>query len=157
MDYSWRWKKLQLSTTYPKKGFFVHTVYIQVVRRKHSWVLWHIRLFNAKSIFYINNQFYFKQFCLAWVQTLIVKNVSISSYLDSQTVLFQAIQFSIRTQFCSIWPIDRTLSGATTTGQSTPGSDHIEGLLLIPQSSSITGTSPPDCLVSLTGHSLGEV
>ena len=30
--------------------------------------------------FNINNQFYFKQFSLAWVHSLIVKNISISSY-----------------------------------------------------------------------------
>ena len=48
-----------------------------------GWVLWHIhlfRLFNDKSIFYSNDQFYFKQFSLAWVHSLIVKNISISSY-----------------------------------------------------------------------------
>ena len=42
-----------------------------------GWVLWHInfcRLFNA------NSQFYFKQFSWAWVHSLIVKNISISSY-----------------------------------------------------------------------------
>ena len=32
----------------------------------------------------------------------------------------------------SIWPIDRTLSGATNPGQSRPGSDSIEGVLLEP-------------------------
>ena len=57
------------------------------------------------------------------------------------------------TQFSSIWPIDRTLSGATTPGQSGPGSDGIEGVLRIPQSSSITGTSPSDCLVAYPRHS----
>ena len=66
----------------------------------------------------------------------------------SKTVLFQIIQFSIITQFGSTWPIDRSLSGATTTGQSGSGSDGNEGVLCIPQSSSITGTSPSDCLVS---------
>ena len=40
------------------------------------------------------------------------------------------------------------LSGATTPGQSGPGSDGNEGVLRIPQSSSIAGTSPSDCLVS---------
>ena len=50
-------------------------------------------------------QFYFKQICLALVRSLNVK-----------TVLFQVIQFSISTQFSSIWPIDRSLSGATTLG-----------------------------------------
>ena len=47
------------------------------------------------------------------------------------------------------------LSGATTPGQSGPGSDGNEGVLRIPQSSSIAGTSPSDCLVSYPGHSLG--
>ena len=65
-----------------------------------------------------------------------------------KTVLFQAIQFCKSTQFNSIWPIDKTLSGATTPGQSEPGSDVNEGVLCIPQSSSITGTSLSDCLVS---------
>ena len=57
-------------------------------------------------------------------------------------------------QLSSIWPIDRILSGATTPGQSGPGSDGNEGVLRIPQSSSFTGTSPSDCLVSYPGHSL---
>ena len=43
-----------------------------------------------------------------------------------KTVLIQAIQFSISTQFSSIWPIDQTLSGATTPGQSESGSDGNE-------------------------------
>ena len=69
-----------------------------------------------------------------------------------KTVLFQVIQFSISTQFSSISPIDRTLSGATTTGQSGPGSAGYEGLFRIPQSSSSSETSPSNCLV----YSFGE-
>ena len=57
----------------------------------------------------------------------------------------------------SIWPIDRTLSDATTLGQSGPGSDGNEGILYIPQSSSITGASSSDCSVSYPGHLLGGV
>ena len=38
------------------------------------------------------------------------------------------------------------LSGATTPGQSGPGSNGNEEVLHISQSSSITGTSPSDCL-----------
>ena len=49
-------------------------------------------------------------------------------------------------QFSSIWPIDRTLSGATTPGHSRPGINGNEGVLHIPQSSSIIGTLPSDCL-----------
>ena len=44
--------------------------------------------------------------------------------------------------------MDRALSDATTPGQSGPGSNGNEGVLRIPQSPSITGTSPSDCLVS---------
>ena len=48
-----------------------------------------------------------------------------------------------------------TLAGATIPGQSGSASDGNEGVLRIPQSSSITGTSPSDCLVSYPGNSLG--
>ena len=63
--------------------------------------------------------------------------------------LFRYIEYSIRT-------IDRTPSGATAPGQSGPGSNGKEGVLHIPQSSSITGASPSDCLVSCIGHWSGE-
>ena len=53
-----------------------------------------------------------------------------------------------------IWPIDRTLSGATTLSHSGPGSDDSKGVLCILQSSNITGTSQSDCLASYAGHSL---
>ena len=48
----------------------------------------------------------------------------------------------------SIGAIDKTLSGATTPGQSGPGSDGNEGVHRISQSSSVTAASPSDCLVS---------
>ena len=70
--------------------------------------------------FYTNNLFYFKQFSLALVHSLIVKNISISSYtiysnssnsansvsisidfvetqLNVKTVIYQTIQFSVST------------------------------------------------------------
>ena len=72
----------------------------------------------------------------------------------SKTVLLQAIKFSIITPFSSIWPIDRTLSGTTTPGHSEPGSNGNEGVLCIPQISSITEASPGDFLVSYPGKSL---
>ena len=55
----------------------------------------------------------------------------------------------------SIWPVDRTLSSATTL--SGPGSNGSEILLRITQSSNITVALPSDCLVSYPGHSLGGV
>ena len=70
----------------------------------------------------------------------------------SKTAPFQTIQFSMSRKFSSIWPIDRALSGATTPGQSWPGSDGNEGVLCIPQS--IIGTWPSDCLVSYPGYLL---
>ena len=74
----------------------------------------------------------------------------------SKTVLDYTIQFSISTQFSSIWAIDKTLSGATTVGQSRPGSDGNKVTLCILQNSSIIGTSLSDCLVSYPRHSLGK-
>ena len=54
----------------------------------------------------------------------------------------------------SIWPIDQTLSGATTSGQSGLGSNGNDGVLHIPQSSNISGASTADCLVLYPRHSL---
>ena len=53
----------------------------------------------------------------------------------------------------SIWPIDRTLSGATTPCQNRPGSNGNEGVLHILQISK-AGASPSNCLMSYPGHSL---
>ena len=51
----------------------------------------------------------------------------------TQTVLFQTIQFSINTQFGSIQPVHRKLSGANTPGLSGPGINGYEGVLNISQ------------------------
>ena len=96
--------------------------------------------------------FYFEQFSITYKNNPISNN-SVRS-LNVKTVLFQAIQFSISTQLSSVWPIDRTLSGATTPGQIELGSDGNERVLCVPQSSSITGVSLLDCLVAYQGHSL---
>ena len=55
-----------------------------------------------------------------------------------------------------IWPQDQTLSGATTPTQSGPESQSNEGVLHVPQISSITGVSPPDGVMSYPGHSPSE-
>ena len=83
----------------------------------------------------MSKQFYFKQFNLAQVHKY---------SLNVKTVQFQTIQFSICTQFSSIWPIDSTLSGATTPGQSGPAIDGNKGVLRISKSSNITEVSPSD-------------
>ena len=47
--------------------------------------------------FYTNNQFYFKQFSLAWMHSLIVNNYF--RQFSSVKVLVQTIQFSLSTDF----------------------------------------------------------
>ena len=54
-----------------------------------------------------------------------------------------------------IWHIGRNLSGATSPGQIDPGSDGNEDVLCISLSSSVTGASISDSLMSYTGHLLG--
>ena len=76
--------------------------------------------------------------------------------LNVKSVLFQTNQSGVITQFSSILPIVRTLSGETTPGQSGHGGNGNEGVLHISQSFRTTGTSPSDCLVSYPGHSLEE-
>ena len=51
------------------------------------------------NLFYTNKQFYFKHFSLAKVYSLIVKNISISSYSVYSNSLFQTIQFRISIVF----------------------------------------------------------
>ena len=79
----------------------------------------------------------------------------IYTLLNLKAVLFLTIQFSISTLFSSIWPIDRILSDATIPAPNGPASDGKKGVLRIPQRSSITGTSPSDCLVPYPGLSCG--
>ena len=57
----------------------------------------------------------------------------------------------------SIWSIDRTRSGATTPGQCGPGIDGNEGILRIPQSSSIPRASPSECFLSYSTAEMQSV
>ena len=102
------------------------------------------RKFKCQNSFLSNNQFSISTVFFLFTQ------------LNVKTVIFEAIQFNISTQFSSIRPTDRNLSGATTPDQRGPRSDGSQGVHRIPQSSSITGASPSDCLMSYTGHSLEE-
>ena len=54
----------------------------------------------------------------------------------------------------SFCPIEKTLSGATTSDESRPRSNSNAGVLRNPQSSSIIGTSLSDCLVSCQDNSV---
>ena len=77
------------------------------------------------------------------IQAVLIQTIQFSisiffvhTQLNVKTV--QEIQLSISTQFCSILPIHKTLSGVTTPGQSGPGSDDNKGVFRIPQGSIIT-------------------
>ena len=60
----------------------------------------------------------------------------------SKQFYFKQFSFSISTQFSSIWPIERTLSGATIPGESGLRNNGSKGVLHIPLSSCITVASP---------------
>ena len=72
--------------------------------------------------------------------------------LNDQIVLFLSIQSCINHLFALSLNVKQFYlthrSGATTPGYSEPGSNGNEGVLHSPQSTSITGASPSDCLVS---------
>ena len=142
---------------------FNQTVLIQLIQFSISTDFVYTKL-NAKTVlcstiqFSVNTVsmlktglFHIIQFGIStqFMYGLLDENISISSYSVSSNS-------SVKHKYVvsSIESIDRVLSGATTTGKSGPGSDGNKDVLRIPQSSSITGTSPSDCLVSYPGHSL---
>ena len=78
-----------------------------------------------------------------WFQVLLHNSHNLTSVICLRTV-------------CSIWPIERTLSGATTPGQSGPGSNGNKGVLHITQISKARA-SLSDSLLSYPGHVLHQV
>ena len=128
---------------------------------------------QSNCIFCSHTQTVFQRNMLIWMKSSVCaftkvkicpiskKSVSMSRHflftkLHVKTILFQTIQWSIRTQFSFIRPIDKPLSGATTLGQSRPGSDRNKGVVRIFQSSRISWVSRSNCLVFWTTHSLRE-
>ena len=79
---------------------------------------------------------------LIWFNFIAYQPLSViwcqTHFYTNKQYLFQTIHFRVRTQFCSILPIDRTLSVATTPGQSRHLNDDNIGVLNIPQSFSLT-------------------
>ena len=124
-----------------------------------GWVLWHInhcRLFNAKSSLYISIKHIY-MICKHILQITILNKSELFFVHNEMVSSISMSQFNISHLFaqivCSIWPIDRTLSGATTLDQSGPGSHGNERVFHIPQISKI-GASPSDSLISYPGYSL---
>ena len=104
----------------------------------------HCRLANVKSVLHIQAVLF---------QTIrfgITTHIFIFTHLNVKTFLFQAIQLSVITQFSFILPIDWTLSGASTPGQSGPWNNGNKGVLYI------TVAIPLYCLVSYPWHLLGK-
>ena len=73
-----------------------------------------------------------------WFQVLLYNTHNLTSVICLHTV-------------CSIWPIDRTLSGATSPGQSEPESNDNERVLHILQIFK-AGTLSSDGLIPYPGH-----
>ena len=90
------------------------------------------------------NPFLDKSAVLFQIIQFCVSRVSIS-----RTVLFQEMQFSLSTQFSSIWPIR-----CYNSGQSGPESDGNKNVLRIPQGWAVSSLS--DSLLSYLGNLLGE-
>ena len=67
-------------------------------------------------------------------------------YCFSTLIILFNITHPIKCLNSSSWPIDETLTGTTTPGQSGPKSNSNEEVLQIPQSSR-TEISPSDCLM----------
>ena len=75
--------------------------------------------------------------------------------LSINSIKHQSFVYIVKWSNSSIWPIDMTLSDATSLGKSEPGSEANKKILRIPQNSSIVRASPLDCLVPYPGLSLG--
>ena len=131
----------------PKSWFCSHTIKCQNSSTSNNSVQ-HKYSFNVKTVPLQTIQLSTStQFKCTYSPT--VKNISTSSHSAQPN---NSVQHKHTTS--SIQPTDRAPSGATTLGQSRPGSNGNEGAPLTLQNSNITGTSTSDCSVSYPGHSL---
>ena len=83
----------------------------------------------------------------------IYNKFSISS-LDIETVLFQTIQFSISTQFWSIWPTDITPPGVITPARLDLEATAVKGYSALPKAPALLECYHQIFLVSYPRHSL---
>ena len=100
--------------------------------------IWFIRItgffytqINIKTVLLQTIQFSIQKLFIS--SNLVCRNTQFK-YQNSpiQTLPSKPIHFSIVTQFCFIWPYDRTLSGATTEGRNEPGSERYSVFLKAP-------------------------
>ena len=103
-----------------------------------------------------NNSIYYRSFVCVWFNVFGYFYPSLTIQLNTSHLFTQikwsnsSISNNSQVQFSFIWPIDRTLSGATSPGLSGHRSDGYEGVLYIPQSSTITEASPLLSVISRT-------
>ena len=98
-----------------------------------------------------------------WFQVLLgITNISIkhlsfdNSFISNNSVEHKSFACThCKYQTILFDPLIGFLSGATTSGQSGPGSNGNEEVLCISQSSSITRASLSDCLMSYPGQLFG--
>ena len=109
-------KQLEIDIIYfPLLNMKNHSSQITFVYKDHFndigllgvWFLWHI---NTSLSSFLHT--------IKWFQVLLYNSHNLTSGICLHTV-------------CSIWSIDRTLSGTTTPGQSEPGSNCNEEVLHI--------------------------
>ena len=68
----------------------------------------------SRTVLFQRNHFSISSQFLCRIAVLFqITQVTISTVSMSKKDLFQTIQFSVSTQFSSVWPIDRSLSGAS--------------------------------------------
>ena len=142
-----------------------------------GWVLWHINhcwLFNAKFSLYIYVEyigfslvgFYGMSTIVGYLMSSLLYTYILNIFMICKHILslssffhtvkwFQVLLYNRHNltsviclhTVCSIWPIDRTQSGARIPGESEPGSNGKDGVLYILQSSK-AWASPSDTACS---------
>ena len=117
---------------------------ILIIQFRHTVKEFQVLLFNTNNSIHFNTLIHSNTWN-HFTNNSIRHQSLVYTQLNDQTVPFLNIQLSINhllnCQTVLFEPKDRTLSGATSLGQSGPGSNGNEHILHIPQSSN-TGTSP---------------
>ena len=131
---------------------FIHIYYIYKIC-KHILL---ITLLNEPKLIYLHTVKWF-QVLLCITNNSIKHQSFVYTQLIDQTVQFQTIKLSISHSFVFCLNVKQFYLthrwNPNNTGQSGLGSNINEGVLYIPQSSSIVGSSPSKCL----GHSPGSL
>ena len=80
-----------------------------------------------------------------------VKLFQVLLYITNNSIKYQSFVNTTKGSYSFIWPINKTLWGATTSSQNGPGSNGIDEVLNTPQNSRV-GASPSDDFRTLVGR-----